>query len=343
MIMMYHQFNMEDFLNDEFFIKWVKSPDEETDHFWLKWIAEHPEKVQLIQQAKEIILMVDYKEKYFLSNKAYTDLYENIIKDTKTKESSKVNAVKWRTWHKVAAILLVLFSSVYCFKYSLEWGKDISLSEEEMIIKCNPAGQKSSFRLPDGTVVYLHGNSKLSYPPFFSDDVRKVKMEGEAYFEVKQDLDKPFIVDLGKDQIRVTGTAFNICSHKGFVSLALVEGSVTYAPENGTFEKLVPNQMLTKVPTGKVTKKQFDPLEVCGWKDKYLIFKDDSFAMMVAKLERWYGVTISAHLKLESDWSYSGTYHDKSLEYVLDGIGIASQFAYEIEGKNVTIYNPNQP
>ncbi|AWW33324.1 Fe2+-dicitrate sensor protein [Echinicola strongylocentroti] len=340
--MKYSQFDIEDFLNDEFFIRWVKKPSDETDHFWLKWIAEHPDKIHLIQKAREVILFVDYKDSYCLSDKTYTDLYESIISETPPKSSKPTLHIRWRGWHKVAAILLVTFSSVYCFKFYLEDREATSLSQDEVVVKYNPAGQKSSFRLPDGTVVYLNAKSKLSYPVTFSGDVRKVTMEGEAYFEVKKDNARPFVVDLGEEKVRVTGTSFNLCSFKGFLSVALVEGGVTYVSQKGDMEQLQPNEMLTKVPHGAVSKRQFDPLEICGWKDNYLIFKDDPFDKVVMKLERWYGVKISSKLTLNADWSYSGTYHDKSLEYVLEGIGIASEFAYAIEGKNVTIYNPKQ-
>ncbi|GGF25138.1 FecR family protein [Echinicola rosea] len=340
--MKYSQYDIEDFLNDEFFIRWVKRPSDETDHFWLKWIAEHPEKTQIIQKAKEIILFVDYKENHSLSDKAYTDLYENIIAESRPKDFRSGNDFEWKGWHKVAAILFVMFSSVYCFKYYLEGDGHISNSEEVMVVKCNPAGQKSSFRLPDGTVVHLNASSKLSYPETFTGDVRRVTVEGEAYFEVKKDSVRPFVVDLGEEEVRVTGTSFNLCSYKGFLSVALIEGGVTYVSQEGDMEQLKPNEMLTKVPHGTMTKGQFDPLEICGWKDKYLIFKDAPFDKVIMKLERWYGVKISSKHSMPADWSYSGAYHDKSLEYVLEGIGIASEFAYAMEGKNITIYNPKQ-
>ena len=85
---------------------------------------------------------------------------------------------------------------------------------------------------------------------------------------------------------------------------------------------------------------KFDPLEIFGWKDQYLIFKDDSYPEVIRKMETWFGVTINSTLKVDKGWAYSGSYHNKPLNQVLDGISISSEFDYKIKDKTVTISNP---
>ncbi|GGZ37331.1 anti-sigma factor [Echinicola pacifica] len=340
--MKYDEFDIEDFLNDEFFIQWVKHPGDETDHFWIKWVAEHPEKIQLIQKARQIILFVDYKDKSFLSDKAYTDLYENIVQKSEEPESGKGTRFHWSSWHKVAAILLVVFSSFYCIRYFVTSEQHPSSPSPGIIVKCNPAGQKSSFKLPDGTVVILNASSKLEYPEDFSSETRELSLSGEAFFCVKEDKSRPFIIHTDQDEVRVLGTTFNVSNHQNQLAIALVEGSLALKEASGKETTIRPKELLVKDAYGQLRSSIYDPVEVLGWKDKTLVFKDDSFLQLVDKLERWYGVKISAEMELDSLWSYSGIYQDKSLEYVLDGISIASEFTYKIDQKNITITNPKQ-
>jgi transmembrane sensor len=71
-----------------------------------------------------------------------------------------------------------------------------------------PAGMRSEFYLPDSTKVYLNSKTSLSYPLVFSDNIREVKLSGEAYFEVAENKEVPFVVNTGRINIEVTGTEF---------------------------------------------------------------------------------------------------------------------------------------
>jgi|GEM_PF-1497215 len=336
--MKYAEFDIEDFLNDEFFIRWVKHPGEETDHFWIKWINENPEKQKIVQQAREIITFVDYRNRNVLSDKAYMDLYETIVEkspDIKTYERKFM----WRGWHKVAAILAFAFSSAFCIQYFLNQNSQPIVKPIEMVSKYNPAGQKSKVKLPDGTLVHLNADSRLQFPKQFVGNERRVSMEGEAYFEVQEDKDKPFIIDAGDNLIKVLGTSFNLMNDQD-LSVALISGKVAVENRIGDVITLLPNEMLVKSKEGEITKTNFEPFEITGWKDQYLIFKDNTLSEVMDKLEKWYGVQVESELNMEKEWSYSGIYHDKTLKYVLDGISIASEFSYSIDKNIVTISNP---
>jgi ferric-dicitrate binding protein FerR (iron transport regulator) len=78
--------------------------------------------------------------------------------------------------------------------------------------------------LPDGSKVVLNANSKLEYPPGFSNNTREVYLDGEAYFDIAHDPGKPFIVHTGSISTRVLGTAFNINAYR---SQQFVEVTVT--------------------------------------------------------------------------------------------------------------------
>ncbi|MEB2775342.1 FecR family protein [Algoriphagus sp. D3-2-R+10] len=338
--MRYRDFDIIDFLNDEFFIQWVKNPGEETNHFWMKWIENNPDRKHIVQKAREIIILVDYQTKYELSDQAYMDLYENIVEKS-NREGSDRNFFHWGVWHKVAAILFLAFSTAYSINYFI--GLDNKEVQTQQVTKWlsvyNPAGQKYRFKLDDGTIVHLNSESSVEYPETFDSSRRVIRMKGEAFFNVAKDKDRPFIIETEDNQVKVIGTSFNLKNREKF-ELALEEGKVEVEGETGEVISLLPNEMLIKTKDGDVSMTTFDPMEVFGWKEQYLIFKDDSFEEVVDKIEAWFGVQIISKITVESDWSYSGKYHDKPLSQVLDGISISSEFDYKIESKTVTILNP---
>ena len=337
--MKYVDFDIEDFVTDEFFIQWVKNPSEETNHFWLKWIAGNPEKKHTIQKAREIISLVDYEKRFELSDQAYMDLFEDIVEKSH-QALPKKNIFQWRGWHKSAAILFLAFSSIYTLYFFNSVNEEIEQTEHAItwVTFDNPAGQKYKFKLPDGTIVHLNSESSIEYPEKFDSVSRVVRMKGEAFFDVSRDTLRPFIIETKTHDVRVLGTSFNLKNGENF-ELALVEGKVQVEGVAGDTITLFPNEMLIKDNQGRVTKTSFDPLEVLGWKDQYLVFNDNSFEQVVNKLESWFGVKIVSELTLESNWSYSGRYHNKSLNHVLDGISISSEFKYVIDHKTVTISN----
>lgn len=338
--MKYTDFEVVDFLNDEFFIQWVKNPGEETDHFWLKWIESNLERRQTIQKAREIVAMVDYKTRYELSDQTYMDLYESIVEKSHQRRADGKH-FQWSGWHKVAAILFLAFSTVYSINFfgSEKEAPVESTAKNALLSVQNPAGQKYKFKLPDGTIVHLNAESSIEYPENFGEGQRNVHMKGEAYFDVTQDADRPFIIHTERNQVKVLGTSFNLKEGESF-ELALVEGKVEVEDPAGEVITILPNQMLIKDKNGAISMNAFDPLVVFGWKDQNLVFKDNTYPEVISKLESWYGVTIKSTLTVDSNWSYSGRYHNKPLNQVLDGMGISSDFEYQIVDKTVTISNP---
>ncbi|SFU13957.1 protein of unknown function [Algoriphagus locisalis] len=336
----YIDFEIEDFLNDEFFIQWVKNPGEETNHFWLKWIENNPERRPILQKSKEIIAMIDYKERYVLSDQAYMDLYEDIVEKSHQQRADGSH-FQWSGWHKTAAILFLVFSTVYGIDVLNKRNQVESKNQHvtTWLTVDNPAGQKYKFQLPDGTRVHLNAASSIEYPQSFDGEKRTVRMKGEAFFDVKTDPNRPFIIEIDNSQVTVLGTSFNLKNEEDF-ELALVEGKVEVADSTGGIITVLPNEMLIKRKNGEVSKGAYDPLEVFGWREQYLIFKDDSYPEVIEKLEEWFGVTIESTLKVDKDWSYSGQYHNKPLNQVLEGISISSDFQYKINNKSITISNP---
>ena len=105
-----------------------------------------------------------------------------------------------------------------------------------------PRGGEYKLILADGTTVWLNSDSYIRYPVTFSGAVRQVELEGEAYFEVVENIEKPFIVRMNEYNVRVTGTQFNVRNYLSEnLATTLVEGSVQIE-RMGEINKLRPGQ-----------------------------------------------------------------------------------------------------
>ena len=87
---------------------------------------------------------------------------------------------------------------------------------------------KTKIVLPDSSTVWLNANARLVYPRSFEDVNRKVSISGEAFFQVRKDKNHPFIVDIGKLQVEVLGTSFNVMTdtYNDEIRISLLEGKV---------------------------------------------------------------------------------------------------------------------
>ncbi|RZS95102.1 FecR family protein [Cecembia calidifontis] len=342
--MKYEDFNIEDFLKDEFFIHWVTFGDENTVHFWEKWIQQHSEKREIVYLAADIIRSIGYKNKVELNDKLYLETFENILIAEKEEKIVETKKYWWENLFQIRNIAAVFLVSLL---FWLSWNvlkspikpeiKEVASSE--WVTKIVPTGKKSIVTLSDGTKIFLNSKSELSFPKNFSDTLRTVTIKGEAFFEVKKE-NRLFIVQANGIKINVLGTSFNVREMEdGQLSVALVSGKVRVNDDSGNQVNLNPNEKLVLKENGPFIKTGFDSLEEFGWKSKYLIFKKDNFNSVKKKLENWYGIDVEIKGKVNPNWTYSGIYQDEMLENVLKGIKHTSGINYSIKNKKVIISN----
>lgn len=153
-----------------------------------------------------------------------------------------------------------------------------------------PKGGQYELMLSDGTKVWLNSDSKLSFSTNFENQSERfVSLEGEAYFEVSPNKDKPFIVSVQGQSIRVLGTAFNVnaYSENNYIKASLLEGSVLFNKS-----KLQPGQsaLYTSHKT-KIYEENMD--DVLDWKNGYFVFFEETLAEAMKKIARWYDLEVS--------------------------------------------------
>lgn len=173
-----------------------------------------------------------------------------------------------------------------------------------------PRGGEYNLVLADGTRVYLNAMSNFKYPVTFSGRTREVELSGEAYFEVKKDASKPFIVKTSAIGIEVLGTSFNLNAYENTerVITTLVEGSVKInALKTSESRILVPDEQASSdVKSGKTDIKKVDVKLYTAWKSGNLTFYDSRLEDIMTTLTRWYSANVSYMDESVKDLRFSG-------------------------------------
>ncbi len=261
------------------------------------------------------------------------------------KSEKKTNGRFSPAWLVAASLTLLLLSAAGIY-FSLSHRDDVRNTPFQInqITKQTEKGQKYTMRLADGTKVKLNSESKISFPEQFDGELRIVEFVGEAFFEVAKDTARPFVIRSGKISTTVLGTSFNLraTADAGKFEVAVLTGSVkvSHEAEKGIDERHVaPHQSATFDQKSNFFNIQpFDPEVVMAWVDGVIVFEDAGLDEIVGKLESWYGVDINVSaIKGRISKGYTGSYKDKSLESVLEGISFVLGFEFDINGKKVIL------
>ncbi len=247
---------------------------------------------------------------------------------------------------KIAAAIFILFTmglTYFLIRDNISKPEEVkTVTEVKLISKASSAGLKLNFALPDGSIVWLNSESKLTFPETFTNNSRVVELEGEAFFMVSKDPGKPFIVKSGELITTALGTSFNInnYSKEGTAKITLVTGRVLVELKDNLKQGLILSPGFA-VNYSKVNKSVFKSEEstdkVIAWKDGVLLFEDESFEKVITTLSRWYGVTFVINNYNGKDWNYSGRFQNTYLSNVLENISFAEGFDYKIEQDKVVL------
>lgn len=196
-------------------------------------------------------------------------------------------------------------------------------------------------KLPDGSTVILNTGSKLVYPPEFTGNTRDVYLTGEAYFDIKHNPAKPFIVHTGTVTTKVLGTAFNVNAYRSqaFVTVTVTRGKVEVKRKRKLLGVLAQNeQIVFNAATEVFTKKSVHTDTVVAWKNDELYFDDISFSEAAIILSNKFNVTITFKDERILNCQFTAAFkNDATLEQVLAVLGRLNNVSYRIEENNIII------
>ncbi len=239
----------------------------------------------------------------------------------------------YRIFSKVAAILIIplLVFTVYFYSRSVPDREGLlPVSMREIYTK---PGIRTKIELSDGTKVWLNDGTTLRYPERFSGKNREVFVDGEAYFEVTHNPEKPFVVDNPMMTTVVTGTHFNLNAYSAdqYFEATLLEGKVSLKKNNEELTMTPGEQVQIDARNQKIEQKNVNPENAAAWIDGKLIFKDEKLGTAIKKLGRWYNVEIILTDRKLSDYLLTGTVQDEKLDQTLALISLALPVKFEFK------------
>ncbi|MBC8033670.1 MAG: FecR family protein [Chitinophagaceae bacterium] len=351
--------SIEELLSDESFINYCKKSCPEDVELWESFRSENADNQLLVENAHasffklfNALSLADRDEQELLLRSALDKVASGrntVLPEREEKTAGNSVAFYLRLAVSVAAVLLSVIVIIYYKKDKVNGGMKTFLASY---------GERKNFQLPDGSIVTLNGGSELKIGENFGVSSRDIYLEGEGYFDVKQNKKLPFIVHTAAMDIMALGTAFNVKAYpeEKTTETSLLKGAVevTLKEDNNRKMLLHPNQKVNwqhvkKKASGKrLTHKQTNTLQShndlmktvmvtdagdikeIAWKENKLIFDDESIEDIAILLERWYGVKIVFTDNIIRHYRFTGTFEKEELSTVLNLLQESKSFKYEI-------------
>ncbi len=203
-----------------------------------------------------------------------------------------------------------------------------------------PRGGEYCLELSDGTKIWLNSNTQLRYPTQFLGDKRIVELKGEAYFEVKTDAKRPFIVQTSRANIQVHGTAFNVRAfeHEAIQHTTLAEGKVSI-DNAGKLYPLTPGQQ-ARIGAKELEIKEVNPAVYCSWYKGQFIFENQPLEEILNQLADWYDVNIVYENDSLKQLHFTGDL-ERSADFadILSLIKLTTNVEFSVSGQTVTVHS----
>jgi transmembrane sensor len=273
------------------------------------------------------------------SSPYYKRLFNKLWKKVENITSPKASKTRFLTaFSKIAAAIIIGVLAGFYISSRISVESPIYYSAH------SPKGSVSEILLPDSSVIFLNADSKIKYSFNGEKGIREVFLNGEAWFDVHKNKEKPFVVHTTYYDVNVTGTQFNVKAYEtdNKVTTTLEEGSVCLgSTENCKLEDaitLVPGeQAIFDTETKNIAIKTVNTNWFTSWKDNKLVFVNMSLKELIVLLERRYGVDIEVKNNKLLDLHFDGTIKNESIIEILEIIKKTLPVNYNIEGQKIEI------
>lgn len=205
---------------------------------------------------------------------------------------------------KIAAVILLVVGTITVYKYQ-ELVKNSRVLQTIHV----PAGQRINIMLSDSTSVWLNSNTKFSYPSVFATNNRRVYLDGEAYFEVSANRNKPFYVHTSKGEVKVLGTHFNLeaYANSDIFKTSLFEGKVRVKVKANNIY-LKPDQMVCFHENGKIHLETIHDYDQFRWREGLICIKSVKFKDIMKTFTKYFGDSIVVQNKKLEHYKYTGKF-----------------------------------
>lgn len=201
-----------------------------------------------------------------------------------------------------------------------------------------PKGSTFQLLLADGTKVWLNTNSSLTYPTVFVGNTRTVTVNGEAYFEVFHDKNRPFLVNSNLAQIAVLGTHFNVKAYSDHKMVTtLISGSVKIVSKNANVIIKPDQEACVSEHKSQIEVHDVDAGDAIAWTKGYFLFQNENIKDVMETIAQWYDMDIEFRGDLKGK-TFGGTIaRFKDVDQLLKSIELTGAIHFKIEGRKVIV------
>lgn len=236
----------------------------------------------------------------------------------------------------VAAVIVIALSTGILMRNGLR----SELASHTTAIKV-PSGQRTNLILQDGTSVWLNSGTEMEYPSIF-DRERRVKIEGEAFFDVAHDPQKPFVVETFVCEVEALGTRFNVYAdrNKGNFSATLLEGSVRVSKRDSDNNDVLlhPNHTVTLVG-GRFQIDRIEDINDYRWPEGLINISNKSFEQLMRIFEKYYDVKIVIRTNELPEMDFDGKVRiSDGINHAFEVLRQFADFTYERVSSSNLIY-----
>lgn len=336
------------------------------------WIKADPDREQEVNRLYEIWKETESLPYELNVDKAWMNLSDGIdeIEKRRSEKHSQISQVRFlnnefrqnnkkvnrpgTVWRRVALIAATVLIVALAGFFSFYTEKQANLAETEQIenrVFITKNGERANYTLSDGSKVMLHAGSRLEIPDDFNRNDRELFLEGEAYFEVTHNADKPFIVQSKHTYTRVLGTRFLVQAWPEAgprVDVIVSEGKVAFGEdrngESGTTNEVLITKNKMGVFDGRMSPVVTDVEDMnwyIGWVEGKLEFENRPLSEVLPRLERWYNIDIRVEdeqireKRITAEIDYS-----QSMSEVLQGIALTLELEVEKSERTFTFRPP---
>jgi transmembrane sensor len=251
-------------------------------------------------------------------------------------KSSRNVRFHFKAWLRIAAMFaLPILAAAAVYVYMSR--SDIT---EPLIVSVD-RGQKACVTLPDGSKAWLNSLSKLTYNSDYNKEKRTLQLDGEAYFEVAHNPQKPFIVRSNDISVEALGTSFGVKAYNEDIEISsiLMKGKVRVTTPAG-ITILKPNERVLYDKTNKIANKSkvTNAIDFTGWIHNELRFENESLGEIAKNIQRIYNVKIIFASERLKKLRYTGTVENNSLESVLNIITLTSPISFQVDKETVMLF-----
>lgn len=278
------------------------------------WIRESEDHRQIARQIEMLYMATDT-----LKVMEQVDTEKALSKVRRKMKKHK--EIEWWVWvQRVAAVLFLPLLGAYLVERFAQT-EDIQMMEA----RTSP-GMTAKVILPDSSVVHLNSDSKLRYPSSFrGEDLRKVELQGEAFFDVRKNPEQQFVVSTSQTtQVKVFGTRFNVDAYheEPDVTVTLVDGAIGFNYSLAGQQKevrLTPGEkVIYHTKTGKADLQRTSCETETAWVDGKIILNNTPMKEVLRILEKRYNVEFSIREGTHLEGGFTGTFANQRLERILE-------------------------